>query len=70
MLVDATKVAEANCSDGSFLSSGKVLATGNYQFQYVAVSANGNEVQAGAAISIQVDGSKDIALPREMFLSN
>lgn len=68
-LEDATQVAEANCSDGRFVSSGKILATGNYLFEYVAVSDGGNVVQTGDAIPVSVDGSHDVALPREMFLS-
>lgn len=68
-LEDATQMAEANCSDGRFVSSGKVLATGSYLFEYVAVSDGGNIVQTGESIPMRVDGSRDIALPREMFLS-
>ncbi|MDB4972764.1 MAG: hypothetical protein JWN48_1105 [Myxococcaceae bacterium] len=69
-LVDATPIGEANCAEGKFVSNGKVLATGDYLFQYVAVSEGGNVVEAGNSIPAKVDGSKDIALPREMFLSN
>ena len=68
-LEDAAQMGEANCSDGRFTSSGKVLATGNYLFEYVAVSDGGNVVQTGDSIPVNVDGSHDIALPREMFLS-
>lgn len=63
------QVGEANCSDGRFASSGKVLATGNYLFEYVAVSDGGNVVETGTSLPVFVDGTRDIALPRQMFLS-
>jgi hypothetical protein len=69
-LEDAAQVAEANCAEGRVVSVGKVLATGDYLFQYVAVSDGGNVVQAGVAVPVTVDGTQDVALPREMFLSN
>jgi hypothetical protein len=68
-LVDTFVVAEAACSAGRFASPGKVLATGDYLFQYVAVSDGGNLVEAGKPIAATVTGN-DVVLPREMFLSN
>lgn len=64
-------VAEAPCSSGMYSSNGaKVLATGHYLFRYEAYSDAGALVEAGAGIEVQVDGTRDVVLPRETFLSN
>jgi hypothetical protein len=69
-LVDAIQVAEAPCGDGKFVSSTKVLARGSYSFFYEAVSSIGSIVADGDPIELLVDGTKDVVLPREAFLSN
>jgi hypothetical protein len=63
-------VAEAPCVDGQIDSNGaKVLARGDYLFRYEAISSRGSLVQTGAAIQFEVDGSRDVTLPRELFLN-
>jgi hypothetical protein len=66
-MVDTQVAAEANCSDGKFVSPGKVLATGDYLFKYVAVSDIGAVVEEGTPFAATTDF--DIVLPRQMFLS-
>jgi hypothetical protein len=69
-LVHVVQVAEAPCGDGKYASGSKVLARGFYNFFYEAVSSGGSIVAHGDPIQLTVDGSKDVVLPREAFLSN
>jgi len=71
-LLDAKQVAEVPCASGSFVSQGKILARGFYVFFFEAYSRVSPDVlvHAGrASAPFLVDGSKDVALAREIFLS-
>jgi len=44
--VDSVEVARGNCVDGGFITQEAVLAEGEYWIRYVALDANGDELQS------------------------
>jgi hypothetical protein len=66
-LFDYAVLAEADCATGLIQSEGKVLARGDYYFQYVALDARGAIAERGEPLAASVDGPGDLALPRHQF---
>jgi hypothetical protein len=60
-------VGDANCDEGSFVSDGAVLATGDYLLQYVALDARGAAAERGEPIAVYVDQAGTVDLPRQTF---
>ncbi len=65
---DFATLAEADCASGLIESDGKVLASGDYFFQYVALSDKKDAIaEMSKPIRQTVDGSGDVTLPRHQF---
>jgi hypothetical protein len=67
---DAVTVAEADCTAGSFISNGSILATGDYFFYFQAISDTGSIVTTTKAEEQFVDFNTRIVLMRASFFGN
>lgn len=65
--IDAAVLGSAPCEDGKIVSNGRVLASGDYYFMYVALDSRGAIAEQSEPISAFVEEPGDLALPRHQF---
>ena len=64
---DYAILAEADCASGLIESDGKVLARGDYYFQYVAFDERGAIAELSEPLPESINEPRDVALPRHQF---
>lgn len=66
-LFEPVVIGEAPCADGIIESDGKVLARGDYYFQYVSFTDRNAVAELGEPIPVSITGPQEVVLPRYQF---